>query len=113
MLLLQRALMLAQDHAIPQAIQAVSHTLAQVSQVAEDRAALEKLGQEQQTNIKYTERACGSCGKPSTGRPQKCGRCKAIWYCDVACQRRAWPEHKYHCHPTAGAKANDASASTQ
>ena len=29
---------------------------------------------------------------------KKCGQCQAVWYCNEECQRKAWKEHKHHCH---------------
>jgi len=28
---------------------------------------------------------------------QKCSRCRQSYYCDVSCQKRAWPQHKQEC----------------
>lgn len=28
---------------------------------------------------------------------KRCGKCRDASYCSVACQRKAWPEHKKHC----------------
>jgi len=39
-----------------------------------------------------------------------CSRCKAVWYCSVACQREAWPEHKLSCVPAAPAATPAAAA---
>jgi hypothetical protein len=35
----------------------------------------------------------------------KCSRCKAAFYCDVACQQRHWREHKAACGAAAVAAA--------
>lgn len=29
----------------------------------------------------------------------RCGRCKNVWYCSVACQRKDWATHKLNCSP--------------
>jgi hypothetical protein len=43
-----------------------------------------------------TLRHCAACGK--AGRSLKCcARCRAAYYCEPACQRRHWKEHKQHC----------------
>jgi tetratricopeptide (TPR) repeat protein len=39
-------------------------------------------------------RVCAFCGKPGTKR---CGKCRAVWYCSVACQTTSWPQHKTKC----------------
>jgi hypothetical protein len=43
---------------------------------------------------------CASCGMMETTRPLKrCARCHtmAASFCSVACQTRAWPEHRLVC----------------
>ena len=43
-------------------------------------------------------RVCGSCGRQlAVGSPQRCGQCKRAYYCDLDCQRKAWPAHKKEC----------------
>lgn len=37
---------------------------------------------------------CGYCGKHCKSR---CARCKAVWYCNTDCQRKAYPSHKELC----------------
>lgn len=32
---------------------------------------------------------------------KRCGRCKAVWYCSVLCQKRHFKTHKSVCHPSA------------
>jgi len=56
---------------------------------------------------------CGSCGcKPkgagliigareAKGQLLCCAGCKVTWYCDKACQVKAWPEHKIICKMSA------------
>lgn len=45
--------------------------------------------------------ACAHCGK-TTGL-QRCSRCRATYYCSVACQHADWPRHKTVCRrPAAG-----------
>jgi hypothetical protein len=39
--------------------------------------------------------ACGFCGEP--GATKRCSRCRLQCYCDAACQRAAWAEHKAVC----------------
>lgn len=40
--------------------------------------------------------SCGACG--STSASMKCGRCKAVCYCNATCQRAHWKAHKTVCH---------------
>ncbi len=42
------------------------------------------------------EEACVGCGK-EPAQLLRCTACKAVKFCDVACQRKAWPEHKTKC----------------
>jgi hypothetical protein len=46
-------------------------------------------------------RACAACGKEAL-QMLKCSRCKAAFYCDAACQKRHWQEHKAACGAAAG-----------
>ena len=39
---------------------------------------------------------CSECGKESD-KLMKCRDCKCIWYCNAACQKRHWKEHKKEC----------------
>lgn len=41
---------------------------------------------------------CAGCGQRAVGL-RACSRCRAAYYCSVACQRRAWPQHKRVCRP--------------
>ena len=40
-------------------------------------------------------RQCAHCTRPGTKR---CSRCKKVWYCSQACQRKQWPLHKEICY---------------
>jgi len=52
---------------------------------------------------------CGQCGckakgagliigaREANGQLLRCAGCKITWYCDLACQRQAWPQHKLIC----------------
>ena len=58
---------------------------------------------------------CGYCGKAAS---LLCARCQQVAYCDVKCQKAAWPTHKAVCVkqkgcavPVAGARASSAAAS--
>ena len=42
-------------------------------------------------------RVCDFCNKRSETKLRACGRCKFVFYCDAACQRKAWPTHKKEC----------------
>jgi len=37
---------------------------------------------------------CGSNGQPKL---MTCSRCKSVWYCSVACQKKDWKTHKPDC----------------
>ena len=39
---------------------------------------------------------CAACGKKQL-QMLRCSRCKAAFYCDAACQKRHWQEHKAAC----------------
>ncbi|XP_059350471.1 uncharacterized protein LOC132087705 [Daphnia carinata] len=39
---------------------------------------------------------CASCHQ-STKKAKRCGRCKAVHYCDAVCQRKNWTKHKRIC----------------
>jgi hypothetical protein len=38
---------------------------------------------------------CLTCEKK--GVNQRCARCHSVYFCDRACQQKAWPIHKKHC----------------
>ena len=38
---------------------------------------------------------CIACNK--TGKLKRCGRCKNAYFCNVACQKKAWAEHQKDC----------------
>lgn len=40
-------------------------------------------------------KACLSCGAKEGIKA--CGRCKAVYFCNAECQKRAWPGHKVAC----------------
>jgi hypothetical protein len=42
-------------------------------------------------------RVCDFCNTRSPTKLQACGKCKFVFYCDAACQRKAWPSHKQEC----------------
>ena len=41
-----------------------------------------------------TKNVCGQCKKPSE---TKCSRCKLVYYCERACQKKHWRIHKKEC----------------
>ena len=55
---------------------------------AEARARMKKSGR---------ARVCDFCSKRSETKLRACGKCKFVFYCDAACQRKAWPTHKQEC----------------
>jgi hypothetical protein len=40
-------------------------------------------------------RVCEECGMRA--RCKKCAICKAAWFCNADCQRKAWKAHKKTC----------------
>jgi hypothetical protein len=44
---------------------------------------------------KISKSLCGACAKDMA--PLRCSRCLAVRYCDAACQRAQWAEHKKAC----------------
>ena len=42
------------------------------------------------------QKKCGFCGKKRLDL-FKCAACKAVWYCNVQCQKKAWKSHKDKC----------------
>jgi hypothetical protein len=52
--------------------------------------------------------ACGFCGEP--GATKRCSRCRQQCYCDAACQRAAWAEHKTVCVDALNEAAGSAAA---
>lgn len=44
------------------------------------------------TTLTYT---CQACGK--SGADKRCGKCKAVWYCSLPCQKHDWKSHKTSC----------------
>lgn len=40
---------------------------------------------------------CSNCAKPNC--IERCGRCHAVYYCDLNCQRDHWKIHKAECLP--------------
>jgi hypothetical protein len=54
-------------------------------------------------------RRCANCDKKAApGKELKrCTRCKSTFYCDAACQRGHWPDHKISCLPADSAAPGD------
>ena len=47
---------------------------------------------------------CASCGEPA---PNRCAKCKTVWYCSRAHQAAHWPTHKLECKKNAQAPSPD------
>ena len=46
----------------------------------------------------FESRLCGHCFRQvKNASPQRCGGCKAIYYCNESCQALSWPTHFQHC----------------
>jgi tetratricopeptide (TPR) repeat protein len=62
--------------------------------------------------VAATHQPCGWCGTMDVHASKKCGQCQAAWYCNEECQRKAWKEHRHHCHKKPSVpKPKDASSS--
>ena len=48
------------------------------------------------------EERCLNCGASFEGL-RRCGKCKAVYFCNAACQREVWKEHCKTCVAPAGA----------
>ena len=46
------------------------------------------------TTTTTPQHTCAVCQAPAHKR---CGRCKAVWYCDTPHQRQHWKDHKAAC----------------
>jgi MYND finger len=53
---------------------------------------------------------CLACGRE--GAPSRCGGCKIAFFCNVECQREAWPSHKLQCTTTRTAPTPKAASSS-
>ena len=47
------------------------------------------------THVNPAARLCGACG--AADAPSQCGGCKAMYYCNAACQKAGWGGHKAAC----------------
>ncbi|KAK2609706.1 hypothetical protein N8I77_003195 [Diaporthe amygdali] len=51
----------------------------------------------------FQEPSCYNCGKIAADSGEEillqCSKCKRVWYCNVACQRAHWKNHKSACIP--------------
>ncbi|KXZ48845.1 hypothetical protein GPECTOR_25g430 [Gonium pectorale] len=59
-------------------------------------------------------KACACCSQPlkTGGLPQRCGKCKSVYYCSQACQKKHWSEHKPHCSKGPGSAQEPATSGT-
>ena len=63
-------------------------TLAQMEQLPPEREGTTGGGKDMHR--------CGHCGK-SAALKLRCGRCRAVYFCDRDCQRAGWKRHKPQC----------------
>jgi hypothetical protein len=63
---------------------------------AKARRLILSLAESKKTKISFI---CGYCGKPESEPKEmsKCGKCKAVHYCNRECQAADWPIHKKCC----------------
>ena len=46
----------------------------------------------------FRKMLCGHCfRRVNDASPQRCGGCKAVYYCDESCQSLSWPSHSHLC----------------
>ena len=50
----------------------------------------------QTTTSSTAEKSCSACGNKKE-KLLRCSQCKNAYYCDQACQLKAWDKHKEHC----------------
>ncbi|KAK3635608.1 hypothetical protein LTR56_014648 [Elasticomyces elasticus] len=75
----------------------------------EDVAALNGMLEELYQAYKHPNDTCGMCGSAKTADGSMllvCGRCKALKYCSVDCQRDHWGAHKAYCKKPKQGKKN-------
>lgn len=59
--------------------------------------SLEKLQLDTMQQI-FNNKLCGHCfRRVNRASPQRCGGCKAVYYCDENCQSLSWPAHSHLC----------------
>ncbi|KAJ7166416.1 hypothetical protein C8R43DRAFT_194710 [Mycena crocata] len=49
------------------------------------------------TRTQVANLVCTKCGRKSEKGLCKCSKCKRVAYCDAACQKREWRNHKILC----------------
>ena len=87
----------------------LGRTHPQTAFLLQDLALLASMAGQTRQAAALTERAataavaakrqpCGSCGVVGAPGASKCAVCKVVWYCNAACQKKAWKAHKAHCH---------------
>ncbi len=64
------------------------------AEAAKEAASVEAAIQRLAVAPPSTQNVCAHCGAPAT---QKCGTCKAVFYCCKACQNNDWKKHKKQC----------------
>ena len=59
--------------------------------------SLEKLQLDTMQRL-FCRKLCGHCfRRVNNASPQRCGGCKAVYYCDESCHSLSWPAHSHLC----------------
>ncbi len=90
----------------PQTAKVMEHLALLASQTGRPRQAAALTESAAIVAVAATHQPCGWCGRMAVHRAKFCGQCRLVWYCNEDCQRKAWREHKPHCHAKPQAPAS-------